>query len=201
MKNNRKGGRGGRGHGVVEKILGILQTQAEISTHLLDVFLSASYGSSSRKLKRGPRSFKTNWAEDYRETQRFYAFMNRLKQEGFVVRESRGKESWWEITKKGEEKWKKLQEKAWWHVPDYATEDDGIVRIIAFDVPERERRNRIWLQAVLKRLGFTPIQKSVLMGTCRLPEAFLQDLRKKRMLSYIHIFEAGKRGTLQKIGI
>ncbi len=188
----------GKGQKIIEKILEVLHAHAEITAHLMDV-VTSDYASSYQKLRRGPRPFKTDWAEKYRETQRFHTFMNKLKREGFVAREKQRKGSLWKITKKGKEKWKMLQEKAQWRVPDYAREDDGVTRVIAFDVPERERRNRIWLQSALQSFGFKPIQKSVLIGTCRIPKLFLEDLREKRMLAYVHMFEAGKNGTLEEM--
>ena len=195
-----KKGKRAVGQLMIEKILEVLQSQAELTVHLLDIFTS-DYHSSYRKLRshRGPIPFKTDWAESYREAQRFYAFMNKLKRQGFIAREKQGKTSLWRITKEGREKWRAIKERSEKIIPAYTGEDDGVLRIVAFDVPERERAKRTWLQAALKSLEFTLLQKSVWRGTVRIPKVFFEDLRKKGMLAYVHIFEAGKRRTLEEL--
>ena len=71
--------------------------------------------------------------------------------------------------------------------------------IVSFDVPEKEKRKRGWLRSTLKNLGFRMLQKSVWIGKVKIPEAYLEDLKRLRLLSYIEIFAISKRGTIRHI--
>jgi DNA-binding transcriptional regulator PaaX len=62
--------------------------------------------------------------------------------------------------------------------------------IIAFDVPEPDKRKREWLRAELRCLGFTPIQKSVWFGPSPLPGKFLENLSELDILSCVKFFRA-----------
>lgn len=62
--------------------------------------------------------------------------------------------------------------------------------IIAFDVPESEKKKRDWLRVELRCLGFTPIQKSVWFGPSPLPEKFLKSLSELNILSCVKFFRA-----------
>ena len=152
---------------IVPKILEILQAGAETTADLFDIFLSG-YGESYRKMKRsikyGPPPFKADWASEYRQLQQFYSLLNQLKNQGFIEKKRSGKRrSIWKISKKGLEKLKLLKErknsnKSLLH---YKKEEDNKLKVVTFDIPEKERHKRHWLRAVLTYLGFTLLQESV----------------------------------------
>lgn len=190
---------------IIEKILEILQSQAESTVSLLDIFFS-DYTSSYRKARQsmtgGSRQFKTDWADWYRQRQRFYSLLNHLKKQGFIEKNTRDKKQpLWRITKKGRDKSSSLKniDPFSRRTLIYKKEADNKLKIIIFDVPESERHKREWLREALHNLGFLMLQKSVWMGKNKMPEGFLNDLKKRGMLSYIHIFEISKRGTISKI--
>lgn len=62
--------------------------------------------------------------------------------------------------------------------------------IIAFDVPEQDKKKRDWLRIELRCLGFVPIQKSVWFGPSPLPEKFLKALSELGILSCVKFFRA-----------
>ena len=62
--------------------------------------------------------------------------------------------------------------------------------IIAFDIPEREKKKRNWLRAELTRLGFEMLQKSLWFGPSPLSQEFLTSLHDFHILPYIKFFKA-----------
>jgi len=191
---------------IIPKILEILQAQAESTVSLLDIAFSAGPGGLYRKTRRlmkyGPKQFKTDWAAEYRRQQNFYSILNQLKNQGLIekkINKKRG--SIWKITKKGLERLKLIKKKEIFYKKsiNYKKEIDDKIRIVIFDIPEKERHKRTWLRAVLVSLGFSMLQRSVWIGENKIPEQFLYDLRKREMLSYIQIFEISKKGTIAQI--
>src|SRR3989339_151600 len=84
-------------------------------------------------------------------------------------------------------------------VKDYKKEIDGVLKIIAFDIPEREKSKRRWLCSVLKNLGFEMRQKSVWVGRSRLPVYFIKDISRLGLLDCVDIFEVAKKGSLNDL--
>lgn len=62
--------------------------------------------------------------------------------------------------------------------------------IVAFDIPEKEKKKRDWLRAELSGLGFEMLQKSLWFGPAPLPREFLTTLRDLRILSHLKFFKA-----------
>lgn len=190
---------------IIPKILEILQTQAEATADLFDIFTS-SYGESYRKMRRsinyGPSQFKTNWAFEYRQRQQFYSLLNQLKNQGLIEKKNNKKKATiWKITKGGLEKLKLIKEKENFSRSKikYNKEKDGKIKVIIFDIPEKERQKRAWLRAALVLLDFSLLQESVWIGKNKIPEQFMYDLKKREMLSYVQIFEINKRGTITQL--
>lgn len=188
---------------VIEKILEILQIQAEETVDLLDTIFSdrsTSYRKARRSIRRGAPEFKTAWADWYRERQAFYSLLNKLKREGLIKREREGKTSFWNITKLGKQKLFKLRKypkktlnPSRKNYPKKATHS---ISIISYDIPEKERRKRDWLRATLFSLGLTKLQNSVWAGAVEVPEALVKDLRAHNMIRFVHIFSVSKEGTI-----
>ena len=72
--------------------------------------------------------------------------------------------------------------------------DDGF-KIIAFDIPEKQRGKRAWLRDVLMNLGFKMFQRSVWYGKAGIPKQFINDLRKMGILEHVDILAVTKTGT------
>lgn len=191
---------------MVEKILDVLQDRAEITANLLDIVLAGPSGAgyeANRMMRRGPRSFKNNWADMYRKRRVFQSTLTRLRQQGFIVHRERGGKKRWGITKTGFEKLRLLEKKkkdpfSSAHVCYDGKREPGIV-IITFDVPEKEKRKRQWLRECLRLLQFRKLQKSVWTGTQGVPEDFVYALRERKMLDYVHILAVSKKGTAEEL--
>jgi hypothetical protein len=189
---------------ITEKILEILQMQAENAIDLLDIIFSdryTSYRKARRSLHYGPPQFKSDWAEWYRKRRAFHALLQKLKNEGFIKKENPRKNSPWSITKLGlkrlafiKNKKKERQNQPW----KYQKETGSGLLIVSFDVPEKEREKRYWLRSALCSLDFKKIQQSVWAGTAKLPEEFITDLKAHKMLSYVHIFSVSQSGTISE---
>ena len=189
-----------------EKILEYLQIQAENTADLLATIFSSrpvSYGKMRHTLKYGPPQFQHDWADMHHSRQRFYSLLNHLKRDGLVMKRKQGGISVWRITTQGLQYLarSKKQRVNLSDLPkrDYQKKKAIGLIIIAFDVPEKERRKRDWLRANLIGLGFTKLQHSVWMGKVEIPEDFMTDLRTHNMISYVHIFSVNKMGSIIEI--
>lgn len=191
---------------LVEKILEILQGQAESTVELIDIALSdrsTSYRKARRSLLQAPAPFKTDWADAYRQRRVFYATLNRLKRQGLVTGRKSGRRSVWRITKRGLRRWGLLRQS---HSNPFSLRNVDLageprkpgITIVAFDIPEQEKFKRQWLRGCLKLLGFSLLQKSVWIGKRRLPEKFVHALRQEEMLRYVQIFGISKTGTIEE---
>lgn len=190
---------------ITEKILEILQMQAENAVDLLDIVLSdrsTSYRKARRSMLYGPPQFKTDWAELYRKRRAFHSLLNKLKREGFIVRPESKRNSSWRITRRGLERLKviKSSKKDATELVkhEYERKNSRELSIIAFDVPEKERSKRNWLRAELVALGFKKLQNSVWAGKIKIPTEFIRDLKDNGILSCVHIFSVGRMGTIEE---
>lgn len=196
---------------VIEKVLATLQAHAEATASIFDV-LTSGYHESYRKAHRTlsgryePGRFRHNWAEAYRDRQKFYNLLNHLKREHLIENKKEGRSSLWRITAQGLEKLKLLKERNRYAKQRAEYEDTGTeesFKIIAYDIPVGERKEgqkkRDWLRWALKNLGFTMLQKSVWVGKRKIPEVFVHDLCEREMVPHVHIFEVAKSGTLREV--
>jgi len=180
-----------------EGILNVLAKGALATLEILDEILPnyyRSYKAAKRGLYVGTIKAKKDWKERVAK-QRFYSLLNQLKQQGFIERKKVDKSAFWKITEIGLKKLKLIQEDKL----DYASVSDDKLKIIIYDIPEKEKRRRFWLREALKILGFKRLQKSVWIGKNKIPEKFLYDLRKKGILYCIHILEINKKGTMKEL--
>lgn len=182
-------------------ILESLEGVAHTAAFLFDVFTSG-YGESYRKLRRGPplNSSRSRWRTDEARIRHNYqVFLSSLKRDGLIdAASSRSRVH--RLTSKGFERLARLRER-WKHrLPVSRYRESGVSEstIVVFDVPEGERKKRSWLRAVLKRLQFKMIQKSVWFGVSKLPSDFLEDMRRCGVWPYVEIFSITKRGTLRR---
>ncbi|MEA3295911.1 MAG: hypothetical protein U9Q27_02105 [Patescibacteria group bacterium] len=78
---------------------------------------------------------------------------------------------------------------------------DKKIRVVVFDIPERERHFRKWFRTELGLLLFKQLQKSVYVGKYPIPDDLYQDIIKNKFFNNIHIFtinEADKQKDLIK---
>ena len=76
---------------------------------------------------------------------------------------------------------------------------DKKIRIIVFDIPERQKHLRHWLRQELSLMQFERLQDSVYVGKYPLPESFYQELAENDIEDCVFIFTAGEIGRQEKI--
>jgi DNA-binding transcriptional regulator PaaX len=185
------------------KILGFIESTAQFIDDVLFVF-SLPYGTSYSRMeflaaKRQGIILRTKI--NRRTQRRFNDFVYKLRRDGFIFEQRKKNGKIFNLTSKGCELLKKLKLKKANDLPkvDYKSEKDDSVKIIIFDVPEEERRKRDWLRWALTNLKFNMLQKSVWVGRSKIPEEFISDLDKFKMLAYVEIFAITKTGSLREI--
>ena len=162
----------------------ILECLAELGATTLDAFFPAKYPEA--------RIWRALLGLDQRyrfERKSFSSLLSRLRAEGLVARSGSKHESQWRLTAAGKEF---LAEEGL----AGARRPDGIRRVVAFDVPERERKKRDAIRAELISAGFSQLQKSVWIGDRPLPQDFLEFVGALGLRSCVHIFSVRESGTL-----
>ena len=82
--------------------------------------------------------------------------------------------------------------------PSELPEKDGVIRLVIFDIPEKERKKRLWLRLELLACDYGLLQKSVWVGYCPLPKDFLDSLEYLNLRPYVQIFSIKHSGTLKE---
>jgi len=187
----------------------ILSAIGDLTIGVIDVFdviLSSGYGASYGKLqyelskKQSLRLKKSIEKEIQRRAeQRYYNLIYKLKRDNLIKEIARGDKKFFTLTKKGKAKLSLLKERNSKKLPMtfYQKEEGDKFVIVAFDVPEKEKRKREWLRACLKHLGLKMVQKSVWIGKVKIPKQFVDDLFKLKLIDFVEIFEISKTGSLE----
>ncbi len=107
--------------------------------------------------------------------------LNRMKTRGLVTLSGSKKKAIWRITQDGKS-----------HFKDVGSgitlpAEDGKSRIAMFDIPEDRKTERDWLRAELLSFDYTPLQKSVFIGTRPLPKKLLKELDERGLRPYIRV--------------
>lgn len=191
---------------ISEKILDILKEGAEDTSFIINAMLQSrpeSYRRFRTSLLGRPKRPREEFdrLEVQKENQKFYSTLNHLKRTGFIKQRKNVDGKIWSITKAGLSKLNILKKTVTNSKKEikYKKGVPGELIIVAFDIPERFRGCRRWLREVLKFLGFSMVQQSVWVGNCKIPEEFISDLEKRKILKCVDIFEVGNKGTLERL--
>lgn len=186
---------------VTKAILDIIGETSGDTNFIFDIFFT-DYATSYGRL-RGARKYSkprppVNLDPKEIELQRFYRMLWSLKKQGLIIK-SKNK---WVRTSKGRERCRRILERWRNLLPrrNYNAEPSEELKLVIFDIPEKERRKRVWLRSALNHLGFKRLQKSVWDGKVMIPEEFLNDLRKMHLLQCVEIFAITKTGSLRELG-
>ncbi len=109
--------------------------------------------------------------------------LSRLKKRGLV----RNNKLIWRLTSKGREY---LNDRFNFHASYPRPKNPEKRMIVTFDIPEKQRRKRVWLRTELINLNFELLQKSVWLGPAPLPSEFVKALAQLDLLPHIRFFEA-----------
>lgn len=122
----------------------------------------------------------------------FSAILYRLKKQGLVTKSRGYRKLYWSLTKKGQNSLVDVIESS-------LPKEDGIVRLVMFDIPESERRKRDLTRMELVSCGFRQLQKSVWVGYRPLPERFVKSLDEMKLKDKVQIVSINKIGTLEAL--
>jgi len=187
------------------KILEVLENTILTIDDLLFIF-SLPYGTPLSKMQylldkryslRPKEKNRNKTNKDIRL--RFSDFVYRLKKDGLIKCVDKNGNSFLKLTIKGKENLQKIKKN---ELPVYSYENierGNDFKIVIFDIPEKERRKRVWLNSALRNLKFKMLQKSVWAGKSNLPEQFIEDLRKINIFQFIEIFTISKHGSLRQV--
>lgn len=186
---------------ITTKILEILENGAIETISIFTAITTSGYSSVGRMQGRQreihdklSKFLAGSPVEASRRKHNFSSLISRLKRDGLI----KNKEGELVITKLGLEKLEKLKTILPLH-KKYKKEPSNDVIIFMFDVPENKRRIRAWLRRKLNELSFKLVQKSVFVGKVKLPEEFMNDIKKFGAIDYVDIFTVSKKGSLKQI--
>ena len=194
-----------------EITLRILEAIRDFSGSAVDTFdalLSSGYGASYGTLQyEFSRRQRERSRRDLKREKRIRLKLNydkliyKLKTDGLIKKNQKDKKKLFYLTQKGEGVLSLLKERKSESLPsiDYVKEGGEKFIIIAFDIPEKEKRKRVWLRSALKNLGFQMIQKSFWVGKTKIPKEFLDDLYNMKISNFVEILEISKQGSLRQI--
>ncbi len=189
------------------KIFELLENSILAVDEVMFVF-SLPYGSSFHKIESSLRKYRERrdlymrqMRENKENQNRFKHFIYHLRKERLIENIKKDKGMFVKITSAGEKLLSKLRQRKDQDLPEktYPVLEKDELKIIIFDVPEKEKRKRAWLRSALRNLEFTMIQKSVWSGKTKLPQEFINQLHKLNLLSHVEIFTISKTGTLKKL--
>lgn len=182
------------------KLLQAINRKSDIDLDALsDLFVSSFFdeGDMDRRVRSEYESI-----DPRRVVCRFHALVRYLEQDGLIEREEADEGVVWiTITGRGREKLETLKEVIAESLPPPRYESPHALArstIVAFSIPEKERRKRDWLRTALRNMGLELVQ-NVWMGEVALPKKFLSDIRDLGLTEFINIFQVGSKGSLEKI--
>lgn len=165
----------------------VLERIAQVGEGVLDAFLPRRH--SETRIMRDILGLDS-WRHISRKT--FSTTLSRLKKDGLVERSGTMRSAIWHLTDAG----RRSVEKDRIITSDRAKKEDGIGRLVIFDIPEQERRKRDTVRSELICADFKQLQKSVWIGYRPLPLAFLVLLDDLRLKGKVHIFSIQNEGTI-----
>ena len=175
---------------------------------LTEAFLSAGYGASSGrmrsefdKIESEKTKRRLNKTKIIESRHRFYSMMNKLEKDGLIVKLGKQSGKNFKLTSKGTQKIKQLKKRLETVLPDpdYSRQNHRNFVIVIFDIPEADRRKRVWLRSALRNLNFRILQKSVWIGKIKIPKEFINDLKELKMVNHVEIFEISRGGSLRQV--
>jgi hypothetical protein len=184
---------------ILDKLLSAGEVSAEV---LLGLFFEAltiadAMTKSPRQAQRALRKNDHSPVKiDLKSKIAFWTLLSKLKKENLI---SRRRDRKIVITKQGKKYLRTKQKRPFSgkrHEPEKLPDEEII--LVIFDIPEEYKRKRDWLRFRLKQFDFKALQKSVWWGDAGLPKEFFKDLKRYKILPYVHVFSVNKKGTISR---
>lgn len=120
----------------------------------------------------------------------------RLRKEGLVASMGPKSKTVWKITVAGRKRLRDAAAQTFTMQNFELPPEDGTIRLVSFDIPERERSKRDWLRRTLLACAYELLHKSVFIGRRPLPDEAVEDIATRGLQPYVHIVSIEKYGTL-----
>ncbi len=130
------------------------------------------------------------------EWHRFINMLAHLRRKGFIEKTDGKLVSITDRGLKWLQEYADAQNNPYKPIPRHTMQEEDHLKVIIFDVPEREREKRKWLRQSLQNLNFTLLQKSVWVGKRKLPEEFFVQLQYFELIPCVHIFTVQEGGSI-----
>jgi hypothetical protein len=182
---------------ILYKILNSLTDRVIDSADFTHAILKAGYGASSGKINSEFSKIQSAriLSDSYKkELQKLKIYIAKLKSQGLILENTSGQIS---LSSKGKKKLTSFQNSPSLNKDIYRLVKNGRVTVISYDIPVAFNRERNMLRDMLRMLDFRLIHKSVWVGTGGVPEKFLADLQRLKIMNYVEILEVTKSGTLK----
>ncbi|PIR87324.1 MAG: CRISPR-associated endonuclease Cas2 [Candidatus Harrisonbacteria bacterium CG10_big_fil_rev_8_21_14_0_10_49_15] len=165
--------------------------------------MDAGYGASRGQMERSIRSRRSvsydNYNSEVRRRRQVSNLKYRLKRDGLISEVDRKGKRMYIITSKGKSRLlaigKNSEKPLYQHKQYEKVEGDGFI-LVTYDIPEKRKRARDWLRYELQALGYKMVQKSVWMGTTKIPIEFIDDLKLLNLFDNVEFLQAVKMGSL-----
>jgi DNA-binding transcriptional regulator PaaX len=185
---------------IKQNLLNCLIDGVDNTIDLFFAYLNSGYGASVKKIKYEQEKIsnlnKLNEKEKI-DKENFFNYLNYLKKDGLIEKTGRGFSSKIKITNKG----KKIIKNKKTTLPNinYKKIKNNSLILITFDIPENKRSARDWLRRSLLFLEFKLIRQSVFIGSNKIPNKFIMDLKRLNIFENVDILEVEKLGTLKRL--
>ncbi|TSD04131.1 MAG: hypothetical protein Greene071436_181 [Parcubacteria group bacterium Greene0714_36] len=123
----------------------------------------------------------------------------RLRKDGLIAKSGPNRKSQWIITPKGKTFLRATtQRKPTFPHLEYAALPplDHIVRLVSFDIPEKQRQKRDWLRSELLQCEYRMLHRSVFIGNRPLPEELVKEIASLNLMRHLQIVSIDRKGTL-----
>lgn len=167
----------------------ILEKLLELGEVAIDVFFPAKYPEA--RLWRGILGLDAGYEFSPRT---FSAILSRLRRQGLVSRRGTRRRASWSLTPNGKAAVTSSSDRD--PFADLPPRDQ-VLRLVAFDIPERERKKRDAIRRQLLSCDYRPLQRSVWIGYRPLPDDFLKLLDALNLREYVHILTIRNAGTIE----
>ncbi len=116
--------------------------------------------------------------------------LSRLRSKGYIEKSSSG----WLLTEKGKKYKGSIRKENFMDYIESPFEKSAQINtIVAFDIPENDRRVRNWLRNQIKIFGYKMLQQSLWIGPGPLPTYFIKRLEDLKIKKYVKTFKILKR--------
>ena len=127
---------------------------------------------------------------------KYHSFMKRLQKNGLVTQSGTGKSKSWTVATAGKQILETYKKQS--RLAEEAIRPGGTT-IISYDIPERIHSERDAMRDLLKLFGFTFVHQSLWYANVTVERRFIDYLRERKLLDYVHIFQITKSGTLESV--